>query len=198
MDKDAPTPAPVPDVAPPLPSLETLEELQSKCLGPKTHTCLLALLPPKSDLEAELPDQVTTTLADLAELDQKHKKRGDHLFPFYVVPASNIGNEALATRLGLGKVEDVMVLAVNGKRSWYKTFDRGASKSSGSAVEAWVDGIRLGEGKKSSLPEDLLPSATGEAQSSEEKQTSPPEAGETATEVTSSEKESSTIIHEDL
>ena len=193
-NKDAPTPVPVPEVAPPLPSLESLDDLQSKCLGPKTHTCLLTLLPPKSDPEAELPQRVTAALADLAELAQKHKARGDHLFPFYVVPASNTGSEVLATRLELDKTEDVSIIAVNGKRSWYRVYDHTTNGLSASAVEGWVDGIRLGEGKKSRLPDDLFPAATSDAKSDAEST----QASERATETATSEKETLTIIHGEL
>ena len=151
---DTQKPIVVPDLPPPLPSLESELALQSACLGPRTHTCILAILPAPADAEAILPEQANTALASLSELAQKHKTRGSKLFPFFAVPASNPGVKALQSGLGLidGEVE---VLAVNGRRSWWRHF--AAEKGFGvMELESWIDGIRLGEGKKEKLPESLI------------------------------------------
>ena len=191
-NKGEPSPVPIPDITPPIPALETLEELRSKCLGPDTHTCLLALLPSKADQEVELPLQTISGLASLADLAQKHQKRGDHLFPFYSVPASNSGGEMLAAALSLPIPEDMLLVAVNGKRSWYRVYDQVTKAGfSSSSVEDWVDGIRLGEGQKHKLPQDLFLTATS---APEGEATPPGSSGASA----SSPKETSITVHEEL
>ena len=189
-NKDAPTPVAVPDVAPPIESLEAQADLQSKCLGPNTGTCLLALLPQKTAPEAEYPQAVLSALGSLADLAQKHKSRGDHLFPFYAVPPSNPGKEALLSGLELGKSDDASLIAVNGKRKWWKSYD--ASKGfTSSAIEDWVDAMRMGEGKKHKLPQDLL--ASEAAQTTSEKATEAASSSESTTTT-----EPSSIIHGEL
>ena len=205
-NQDGPTPVAIPDVSPPLETLETLADLQSRCLSPSTHTCLLALLPAKADPEAEYPEKVTLALGSLADLAQKHKTRGDHLFPFYAVPASNLGKENLANGLGLEKSDDPQLITVNGKRKWWKSYDSSSKGFGSSAIEDWVDGMRMGEGKKHKLPSDLLAAeATSEASSSSEKpsEASSPAESSTATESSSdsasaTESKATSIIHEDL
>jgi protein disulfide-isomerase A6 len=186
VNQDAPTPVPVPDVPPPIATLEAQSDLQKTCLGPKTPTCLLAFLPAQSDASAEPTQEAVTALASLAELSEKHTKRGDHLFPFYAVPSSNTGGEALKTALGLGNT--VEIIAINGKRSWWRHHD--SSKGFGlSAIERWIDGIRLGEGKKSKLPEGVI---------AEEAQATSEPVSSSSTEAASEESPKSKIIHEDL
>lgn len=151
---DTQQPIVVMDPPPTLPTLESAVALQSACLGPRTHTCILAVLPAPADPEATLPDSAATALASLSELDQKHKTRGSKLFPFFAIPAANPGVKALQSGLGL-KDGDVEIVAVNGRRSWWRHF--AADKGFGvMELEDWIDGIRLGEGKKEKLPEGLV------------------------------------------
>ena len=150
--EDAPTPAPMP-VAPPLTTLTTEAELQSRCLGPKTPTCVLALLPPSADTGSELGDVSNPALSSLSEIAEKHRLRRSHLFPFFAVSGSNPGAKSLRTSLGLK--DDIEVVAVNGRRAWWRHFP--AEKGFGMMeIEGWVDAIRLGEGKKEKLPEGLV------------------------------------------
>ena len=150
--EDAPTPAPMP-VAPPLTMLRTEAELQAKCLGPKTPTCILALLPPSAGTGSELSDVSNPALSSLSEIAEKHKMRGSHLFPFFAVSGSNPMAKSLRT--GLGLKDEMEVVAVNGRRAWWRHF--GSDKGFGlMEIEGWVDGIRLGEGKKEKLPEGLV------------------------------------------
>ena len=189
----------MPDVPPPVPTLETETELQSKCLGPKTRTCILALLPAKADAEAELSEQATAALSSLAELSQKHSKRGDHLFPFFAIPAANSGSDSLKTALGLEKAGDIQLIAVNGKRSWWRQHD--ASKGYGNvAVESWVDSIRLDEGNKLKLPEGVVAEIKEEAKPSESPVEEKTETSETVAAKPAEEtaEEKPPIIHEDL
>ncbi|MCJ1394068.1 hypothetical protein MMC18_006946 [Xylographa bjoerkii] len=154
-DQDAPVPVSMPDVAPPLQTLSTQAELRAQCLGPKTPTCILALLPtaPMIDDILQLPESATSAMASLSSISEKHKVRGSHLFPFFAVSANNDGNTIL--REGLGLEEGVQIVAVNGRRWWWRGYD--AHKGFGkNAVEDWIDAMRLGEGKKEKLPEGLI------------------------------------------
>ena len=152
--EDAASPAALPDIAPPLPTLSTQEELQAQCLGPKTPTCVLALLPSPADSESVLPESATLALASLSEIAQKHKQHGSKLFPFFAIPASNLGGTGLREGLGLKNNDAVELLVVNGKRGWWKGFTGNAYGIMD--VEGWIDGIRLGEGAKEKLPEGLV------------------------------------------
>ena len=154
VDEEAPTPIPVPDAVPLIDILDTYEQVQKHCLGPKTQTCVLAFLPGTIDEESEQPEPNKDALVSLAKIARKHKERGDHLFPFYAVPDANPGFAALKTAIGFND-DGVQLLAINGKRSWYKQYD--GEKGYGiDGVEGWIDGIRFGEGKKEKLPEGLV------------------------------------------
>ncbi|MCJ1479057.1 hypothetical protein MMC13_007741 [Lambiella insularis] len=182
--EDAPAPASMPDIAPPLPTLSTQTELQAQCLGSKTPTCILALLPAISSMEdsTQLPESATSALSSLSGISEKHKVRGSHLFPFFAVPPSNDGNTLLRSELGL--LEGVQLIAVNGRRSWWRHFsdEKGHGRNE---VEAWVDGIRLGEGKKSKLPSGLVADVDTEGMT---------EAVESATSQASENAESATSV----
>ena len=161
IPEDAPKPAPMPSIAPPIPSLPDQSSLEQKCLGPKTTTCILTLLPETAAVTASEQEEVegktdfaTTALASLAELSQKHSERGSKLFPFFSVPASNTGAAVVREALELDK-EGIEMVAVNARRGWYRRF--GAEQGYGiHEVETWVDAIRLGEGSKGKLPESLI------------------------------------------
>ena len=155
VPEDAPKPAVMPDVAPPISALVEQRYLEQQCLGPKTGTCILALLPSAIDDEGSvLPDAANTALASLAQLAEKHKERGGKLFPFFSIPARNTGASALRDALKLGSDKEIELIAVNARRGWWRRF--GAGDFHLNSVETWVDAIRLGEGAKSKLPETLV------------------------------------------
>lgn len=152
--EDAPKPAPVPDVPPPIPALIEQSILEQKCLGPKTTTCILALLPQASSDEegSVLPDDANAALASLAEIAEKHNERGSKLFPFYSVPSRNTGSAVVRDALKLDK--DIELVAVNSRRGWFRRFE--GERYGVHEVETWVDAIRLGEGQKGKLPDGLI------------------------------------------
>lgn len=153
VPEDTPKPAPMPDLAPPIPALVERTLLEQRCLGPKTTTCILALLPQAvNDEQASLPTDASTALASLAEIAEKHSERGGKL-SLFSVPARNEGQSALRDALKLDK--EVELVAVNARRGWYRRYD-GADGFGKNAVEDWVDAIRLGEGTKTSLPDGLV------------------------------------------
>lgn len=154
-DPDAPGPAKVPHVPEPIPALIEEKFLELQCLGPKTTTCILALLPqPTDDEESLLADPAQSALASLAEIADKHIQRGGKLFPFYSVPARNSGQTKLRDMLNLKDNKNVELIALNTRRGWWRHYE--TNDFTTISVEAWVDAIRLGEGQKSKLPEGLV------------------------------------------
>ena len=179
--------------------LETLEDVQAHCLGPKTHTCVLAMLPQKAGPDAELPNDATEALSSLSSLSDKHKARGSHLFPFFAVPSTNPGAENIRAALGL-KADETRLIAVNGKRSWWRDYGFGMDFD-GVAVEGWIDGIRFGEGKKQKLPEELVvakPEKVAEDDSAQERLAEEASVEEPVEEATEETEEKPPIIHEEL
>jgi len=122
-------------------------------MGPKTGTCILALLP-------NSPNEVAAAaVGSLSEVSHRHHTHKRSLFPFYVVPESNSGYEKLKLAFGLGEFD---VIAINARRSWWRALPKDGSGIQESdvteeAIERWVDSIRLGEGAKQKLPEGLVP-----------------------------------------
>ena len=158
----AETPAVVPDVAPPIPTLSTPAELKSKCLAPKSGTCVLVLLPAMPDVEATLPQAVINALGASADIVNKHVKRRANFFPFYTIPAEN--EAARTVRGDLGLTGDALdMIAVNMKRGWWRRFAGSSYETMN--IEDFVDAIKLGEGGKEKLPENFFveDSGTGSA-----------------------------------
>lgn len=154
-DPNAPGPAQMPHMPEPIPALVEERYLDLQCLGSRTTTCILALLPQPADGEdSVLPESATVALASLAEIADKHVQRGGKLFPFYSIPARNTGQVKLRDTLKLKDNKDVELVAVNTRRGWWRHYE--ADDFNIIAIEAWVDAIRLGEGQKSKLPEGIV------------------------------------------
>ncbi|SPO02573.1 related to disulfide isomerase [Cephalotrichum gorgonifer] len=130
---------------PPIATLMTADELAKECLGPKTGTCVLALVPEEKH---EGADALLETLADLV---QRNVQANRALFPLYAVPAVNPRHGALVG--GLKLAGEVELVAVNAKRGWWRHYEGDYSLTS---VAEWVDAIRLSEGAKSKLPEGIV------------------------------------------
>lgn len=137
-----------PIAAPPVPALETPEELKSKCLGPKTNTVVLALVKDSDE---------SNVLSTLSELAHKYTQRGAQLFPLYNVPSANSASQSLRTQLGLGDSSPIELVAVNARRGWWRRYENTEYLST-TAIEAWFDAIRLGDGTKEKLPEGIVDS----------------------------------------
>ena len=150
---DAPKPAVVHKMPEPIPALIEEKYVREKCLGAKTSTCILVLLPNVGD-DAVLPESASSALASLAELADKHVKRESKLFPFYSIPYRNTASVTIRDALKLGGEKDFELVAVNARRGWWRHYaDENFDFHS---VENWVDNIRFGEGSKEVLPEALL------------------------------------------
>ncbi|KAJ9669030.1 hypothetical protein H2201_000856 [Coniosporium apollinis] len=167
---DTQKPVAIPQGPPMLEMLETEAALNKACLAKKSHTCILALLPTRPNPEEDplLPLTARTALASLGHVSSKHHTKGQKggLFPFYAVPAANEGAKKLRDALGLKGDADVELVATNAKRGWFKRFE--GSDYGMDAVEAWVDAIRMGEGKKGTLPAGVVVEEVAEEVPSEE------------------------------
>ncbi|KAF7911482.1 uncharacterized protein EAF01_002989 [Botrytis porri] len=162
--EDQPIESPSPEVetekpivlppAPAIPILTSEADLKMNCLGPKTGTCILALLP---DTSNEIMGLASTSLAEVSHKHHLHQRK---LFPFYILQAENPGFSQVKESLGLKG--DAEIIALNGRRNWYRALpSKGNSLASEDvtieAIENWVDAIRLGEGEKKKIPEGLIP-----------------------------------------
>ncbi|KAI1772122.1 thioredoxin-domain-containing protein [Hypoxylon cercidicola] len=133
------------EVAPPIPAITEADKLTKECLNRKAHTCVLAFVPAAHGETAE------KALTSLAELAFKHAHGQRHLFPFFEVHTDNDASSSLFKSLELsGEVE---IVAVNGKRGWWRHYEGDFSPES---VESWIDAIRLSEGAKKKLPEGVV------------------------------------------
>ncbi|KXJ96197.1 hypothetical protein Micbo1qcDRAFT_231288 [Microdochium bolleyi] len=129
-------------VVPALPVLETID-LTSKCLNTKSKTCILAFVP---SAHSGATDEVLDVMSKIAH---KFSSQNKNLFPFYEVDI-NANSEVLTT---LGLQGNVLILAVNGKRNWWRQYEGELNIPS---VEAWVDAIRLNEGQRYKFPEGFI------------------------------------------
>lgn len=164
-EDDTEKPIVLPNPAPTIEILATEEELQKQCLGSKTSTCILALLPFSPN---EVAAKAVGTLSEIAHRHKIHKR---NLFPFFVVPQENVGYATIKKSLGLG--DDLEVIALNARRGWWRRLpsskdDFSDHEVSEGPVEDWVDSIRLGEGAKQKLPVGLVPEEQEEKEEAKE------------------------------
>jgi len=139
-----------------IPTLTSNDELTRECLGPKTGTCIIALLA-DTRIGAEVAAHAIGSLSEVAHRHKLHKR---NLFPFYVLPQSVEGYTKIKEALKTG---DTDIIAINARRGWWRKLPSDADvvwdekEVSEEAIERWVDSIRLGEGAKNKLPEGLVP-----------------------------------------
>ncbi|KAF2435741.1 thioredoxin-domain-containing protein [Tothia fuscella] len=163
-DQVPPTESPDPkvDVPPPVkvaPMILTLEkeaDLQRECFSPKSHICILALLPAKENKDDVLSKGTSQALSSLGEVQQKHSKR-QSLFPFYSIPPENELGQTVRKNLDLKPSNGIEIIAVNAKRLWWRRFS--GSGFMPNDIEEFVDAIRMNEGAKNKLPESLVTEA---------------------------------------
>ncbi|PHH93050.1 hypothetical protein CDD83_1752 [Cordyceps sp. RAO-2017] len=187
------SPTPTPDVVP-IATVTSRDMLVEKCLQPKSQTCVLALLPSEA---SEKGDQA---VASLSALNSKYLHGKRHLFPFFSVPSDIEGTSALRDALKLGP--GVELIVINARRGWWRRHEGDLGVE---GVESWIDAIRMGEGKKSDLPEGIV---VAKAESTPEKSSTQAteEATEEATQATDPTAEAETatpkseerVVHEEL
>ncbi|KAG9232648.1 hypothetical protein BJ875DRAFT_466232 [Amylocarpus encephaloides] len=157
-------PVDLPEPPPMIPALETEEELIATCLGDRTATCILALLPESPDITG------AQAIISLSELAHKYNQRKQNLFPFYIVMSQNKGYDRIKEALKL--TGNSQIIAVNGRRGWWRQISETLSNKDVSieALENFVDAIRLGEGAKQKLPAGLIPKEPEEAATATEEE----------------------------
>ncbi|KAK8857325.1 thioredoxin-domain-containing protein [Apiospora arundinis] len=144
------------EVAPAIPAITEPSKLIKECLNPKSGTCILAVVPSAHGATAE------KALGSLSELAHKHAEAKRHLFPFYEIHTADANVAALVKSLEITK--EVELIAVNGKRKWWRQYE---GDFSGESIESWIDAIRLSEGTKKKLPAGVLSEVAEEAPKAE-------------------------------
>lgn len=138
-----------------LPSLTSVAEVKKTCLNSKSPTCVLIFT--SSSQEGKTDDD-STTLAQsvLADIHHRYSQRGTKLFGIYIVPTtSSSGDEMSILRSTLlGSKSTTKLVSLNGKRSWLKRFDGDIFQKE--EIVAWIDNLRMGEGRKEDIPSSLL------------------------------------------
>jgi protein disulfide-isomerase A6 len=149
---DAQQPIKVSNLPPQITTLDTTDSLQQNCLTSKSGVCILLLAPSAFIQTTDSP--VAKAMNALSEIHYKHSKRGAKLFPFYNVPAS--ASVDLRSALGLADDSSMEIVAVNAKKAWVKRYTGALEDVSYNTIDAWVDSIRMGEGKKENLSEKVI------------------------------------------
>lgn len=155
-DTQTPIAVPVPEERM-IKALDTAEDLQQACLTTKSGLCLLVLFGHGHTPERELSISdlgPPRPLVTLSNIHHKHTHGGGKLFPVYAVPGDNPASSNLRSLLGLDSDSMFNIVVVNGKRGWFKKFT--GNTFSPEDIETWIDEIRMGEGKKESMPESVL------------------------------------------
>ena len=147
----------VPDVAPPLPTLEASSDLRAKCLQADSSHCVLILLPSKADGEADYAGVAADALSGFATVEEKYKKRKANIFPAYAVPSQNEGAGIIRQALDLNSGAEVDVVVINMKKGWAKKYSKTSFDTKN--IESFMDDIRFGEGTKQKLPADFFAEA---------------------------------------
>lgn len=150
-EEPASKPPPPPRSVAVIPTIDE-ESLNKLCLTSRSKMCALVLLP-KIDDKSNPPKDTVEAMKGLTEVYDKHEKRHSG-FPFYIIESINPGSKLLRDSLKLKGEEGLEVILVNARRGWWRRYSgEGYSKD---AIEAWVDAIRMNEGKREKLPGSLV------------------------------------------
>lgn len=134
----------------PIARLDSNDMLLAECLQPKSHTCILALVPSESSSDSDsMPGD--KLVASLSQLNTKYIQGNRHMFPFFALPSEIEGSSQLREQLKLSS--PVELIAINARRGWWRRHEGDHSLVS---VEDWIDKIRMGEGQKMKLPAELV------------------------------------------
>jgi protein disulfide-isomerase A6 len=132
--------------------------LKTLCLTSSSKICALILLPTLGERN-HVPAGVLDALKGLGEVYDKHSKRHSS-FPFYIIEPNNPGSKTIRDALGLKDGKELEIIAINAKRMWWRRY---AGEGYGyDSIEAWVDTIRMNEGKREKLPKSLISDAPDE------------------------------------
>jgi len=158
-------PMTMPDVAPPLPTLEASSDLRAKCLQVDSSYCVLIMLPAKADSEADYAGNAAEALSGFAAVEQKYNKRKASIFPAYAVPSENEDAEIIRQALNLDPETTLEVVVLNRKKGWAKKYSK--SGFDVKSIESFMDDVRFGEGTKQRLPTDFFADVSSTAEPSE-------------------------------
>lgn len=168
IPKEAPLPITIQELPPSIPSVTDEADLRTRCLGERTSTCILVLLPTSAEDEGILVPDALAALESLAEIADKHVQRGKKIFPFYSVTARNSATAALRDALKLRGDSQLELVAVNSRRGWWRRYQ--GENYDPKSMEGWVDNVRFGEGEKGKLPDELVAGLSEEKQSASEEE----------------------------
>jgi protein disulfide-isomerase A6 len=152
----------------PVAPITTLDEakLKTECLSSTSKVCVLLLLPEK---QKEPSQKLLEAMVNILEIHDKHSRRAAN-FPFYIIEATNPSSKLLRETLGLKGVDNLEVIAVNAKRMWWRHHAPGEEEGyTHNGLEAWVDTIRMNEGKRETLPKELITEVNDDDEEDEEK-----------------------------
>lgn len=166
IPEDTELPTESSESVPQIPLIEDESALQQKCLNTDAGTCVLALLP--KDLQPS--STAFEAVLSLGRVHQKHENAKRKLFPFYQLQLASPETEKLRKELKLS--QEVEIIAINGKRSWFRRYSK--SDYGVAALEDWIDSIRMGDGAKDKVPKGLVVDAAGLPKESPKVDTSDP------------------------
>jgi len=141
------------DELPDLVGVDQETVLNEECFTPKSHICILALLPDSDEKEPLAAMDAAQALLSLGQVHKKHSRRHS-LFPFYSVPPRNPHAKVIRDTLKLKEENQLEIIAVNAKRSWWRRYS--GSDYGHTSIEAWIDAIRMNEGSREKLPDRLI------------------------------------------
>ncbi|KAF2154628.1 thioredoxin-domain-containing protein [Myriangium duriaei CBS 260.36] len=122
--------------------------LRTSCLTRLSGTCILLVNPIDPPEEENVKSMLALT--SLTKIYNRLAARGKTFKFFNVVDAPSV-----KTQLGIEK--ELAILAINAKKGWIKRLPlSGGESASPGSLEDWVDALRMGEGKKETLPEGLV------------------------------------------
>jgi protein disulfide-isomerase A6 len=128
----------------------TEDKLKEKCLTTSSKICVLVLIPGVEDANNP-PEDLLHALISIVEIHDKHIRRHSN-FPFYAIEQSDPAHKMVTDAFDL-KPELLEVIAVNARRGWWRRLERDYTYD---GIQAWVDSIRMNEGKKEKLPDSLI------------------------------------------
>ncbi|PNY24249.1 Uncharacterized protein TCAP_05807 [Tolypocladium capitatum] len=143
-----------PDIIP-ITAVTSMTNLADNCLQSKSLTCVLAFVP------SDTSEKSDRALESLSQLNTKYIRGRRYIFPFFSVPSSVEGSSLFKDSLQLSG--DVELIALNARREWWRHYEGDFSVRS---IESWIDEMRMGDGKKNSLPKVVVDQAETATESS--------------------------------
>lgn len=177
IPEEAPMPIIIEELPPAIPTVEEETELRAQCLGEKTTTCILVLLPTSTEEKGVFVPDAHVASESFAEIADQYIQRGKKLFPFYRVSPQNSGQAALRDALKLRGDNQLELVAINSRRRWWKKYQ--GEKYDPKSMADWVDNVRFGEGEKGKLPDGLIIGSSEEQPSASEEEPAPEPAAPT-------------------